>query len=326
MALSSPEDLKEFSPRTDLALEAHREAAGTAHRIPGVNVQEENRGEVVISRVTVQDEEAAGVMGKPPGNYITIEARGLRKRTQQVQEQVARCLADEIRRLVPQKPDLQVFVVGLGNWNATPDSLGPKVVESLLVTRHLPAYVPEDLRGGLGSICALAPGVLGITGIETVEIVEGVVSRIKPDVVVAIDALASRSIERILTTVQLADTGINPGSGVGNHRKGINQQTLGVPVIAIGVPTVVHAVTIAMDTINLLIQQLHATQPFYSYLDRLGNQDKQKLIRDVLSPYVGDLTVTPKEVDILIEDMSRILAGALNAAFHSRIRERQSIL
>lgn len=305
-------------PRTDLALETHQYARGTLRRLPGVDVQEERRGEIVLSRVIVEDEEGARTMGKPPGRYVTIEARTLRQRSQALQEAVGATLAEEIRALLP-APDAGIFVVGLGNWKATPDALGPKVVEKVTVTRHLPDYVPADLRGGLGSLCAVAPGVLGITGIETVEIVEGITSRIRPGAVIAVDALASRSIERILTTIQVSDTGINPGSGVGNHQKGINQETLGVPVIAVGVPTMVHAFTIAMDTVDLLIERLRTTHPFYSYLDRIEGGEKHGLIRDVLSPYVGDLMVTPKEIDVMVDDLAGVIAHGIDAAVHPQM-------
>lgn len=309
-------------PRTDLALETHQYARGTLRHIPGVDVQEERRGDIVLSRVIVQDEEGARVMGKPPGRYVTIEARTLRQRSQALQEEVGGILAEEVRSMLP-APDASIFVVGLGNWKATPDALGPKVVERVTITRHLPDYVPADLRGGLGSLCAVAPGVLGITGIETVEIIEGITSRIRPDAVIAVDALASRSMERVLTTIQVSDTGINPGSGVGNHRKGINRETLGVPVVAIGVPTMVHAFTIAMDTVDLLIQRLRTSHPFYSYLDRLESGEKQRLIQEVLSPYVGDLMVTPKEIDIMVDDLARVIAEGIDAAVHPRIAQQR---
>ncbi len=314
------------SPRTDLALEAFQHAAGTARRIAGALSQEERHGEVVISRVYVQTDEAAQALGKPKGTYVTIEARGLRRRNETLHEQVARLLAAELKRLLPNTGEAQVFVVGLGNRQATPDALGPKVVDQLLVTRHLPDYVPEDMRGGLGSLCALAPGVLGITGIETVEIIEGIVNRIRPDVVVAVDALAARNIERILTTIQIADSGLNPGAGVGNRHRAINQETLGIPVVAIGIPTVVHAYTIAMDALDHLIQRLRASDPFYSYLDRLGGTEKHRMAQEVLSPYVGDLMVTPKEVDMVVEDLSRVIAGGINAAVHRRVAERPNLL
>ncbi len=312
-------------PRTDLALESHQFARGRRSHIPGVDLQEERRGEVAVSRVIIQNDTGAQAMGKPAGTYVTIEARGLRKRSHELREQVARILASELRALLPEG-NPRVFVVGLGNWKATPDALGPKVVSHLVVSRHLADFVPEDLRGGLGSLCALAPGVLGITGLETVEIIEGLARRVSPDVVVAVDALASRSIERILTTVQISDAGIHPGSGVGNHRRAITRDTLGIPVIAIGIPTVVHAVTIAMDTVNLLVDRLKQAHPFYSYLDRLEGAEKQNVIHEVLSPFVGDLMVTPKEIDEMVDDLARVVAGGINAAIHPRVAAQNSIL
>lgn len=307
------------NPRTDLALEAHGYYSRRTGGIPGVDVRQEKQGEVSISRVRVLTPEAGQAIGKPPGNYITIEARGLRQRSETLKEQVARSVAAELGPLLNLGDDSHVLVVGLGNARATPDALGPKVVEELMVTRHLPDYVPEDLRGGLRPVSALAPGVLGTTGIETVEIIEGVAARVRPDVIVAIDALASRSIERILTTIQIADTGLNPGGGVGNRRRPLNRETLGIPVIAIGVPTVVHAVTIALDTIELLVQRLRTSHPFYSYLDRLDGNEKHDLVQEVLAPYVGDLMVTPKEIDMLVDDLAQVLAGGINAACHPRL-------
>ncbi len=311
-------------PRTDLALEAHEAARGRAARLPGVEFREERAGEVVVSSVTILDETGAAAMGKPPGRYVTIEARSLLRRDTEVREQVARRLAEELGRLLP-GPEARVFVVGLGNWKATPDALGPKVVARLLVTRHLADYVPADLQGGLGSLCALAPGVLGLTGLETVEIVEGVARRVSPDVVVAVDALAARSIGRILTTVQLSDAGIHPGSGVGNHRRALTRESLGIPVVAVGVPTVVHAFTIAMDTVDLLVQRLRATHPFYSYLDRLEGTRKHEVIQEVLHPFVGDLMVTPKEIDLLVDDLAEVVAAGINAAVHPRVRAQPSL-
>lgn len=318
--------LRDDSPRTDLALEAFQHAAGTARAIAGAVSREERHGEVTISRVYIQTDEAAQALGKPQGTYVTIEARGLRRRNEALHEQVARLVAAELKRLIPNAETAQVFVVGLGNRQATPDALGPKVVDQLLVTRHLPDYVPEDMRGGLGSLCALAPGVLGITGIETVEIIEGIVSRIRPDVLIAVDALAARSVERILTTIQIADSGLNPGAGVGNRRRAVNRETLGIPVIAIGIPTVVHAYTIAMDALDLLIRRLGSRDPFYSYLDRLGGTEKHRMAQEVLSPYVGDLMVTPKEVDMAVEDLARIIAGGINGAVHRRAAERPTLI
>jgi spore protease len=217
--------------------------------------------------------------------------------------------------------------VGLGNWNATPDALGPRVVENLLVTRHLGKQVPANLAGSLRPVAAIAPGVLGLTGIETGDVIRGIVDRIRPDAVIAVDALATRSIDRILRTVQIADTGIRPGSGVGNRRAGIDRDTLGVPVVAVGVPTVVSAATIAGDAIELLAQRLEEASPSAAdaLRDLLGD-DRHDVISEVLAPAVGDLMVTPKEIDILIDDMARIVSAGINAALHPQVAAQDLLL
>jgi len=306
--------------RTDLADEAREFIEGRRRaRIPGVDVEEARTSECHVTRVHVSTPEAAELMGKPPGHYVTIEAPGLLKRSRPIQEEVAQTFVRELHNLMPLDDGAEIFVAGLGNWQSTPDSLGPRVVGQLLITRHLHDYVPPELKGGLRSVAAVAPGVMGLTGIETGEIIWAITERIKPDVVVAIDALAAKSAERILTTIQLADTGIHPGSGVGNKRLAITKETLGVPVIAIGVPTVVHASTIAYDTIELLVEKFRGRAQFYEILREMDSDSRRELIDEVLAPSVGDLMVTPKEIDVLILEMSKVLAGALNAALHPRI-------
>jgi len=218
-------------------------------------------------------------------------------------------------RLLPPGEQRTTLVVELGKWNVTPDALGPKMVNELLVTRHLLSHAPESRADGLESVCAVAPGVLGLTGIETYEIITGVVEKVKPHVVVAIDALASRDVGRVGTTIQMADTGINPGSGLGNRRKALSQETLGVPVIAVGVPTVVYAATIAHATLDAA---LAATNDQKNSL-KLSDHRRKELIAEVLSPHLGDLVVTPKEIDALIESMAKVIAGAINVALHPRL-------
>lgn len=279
--------------RTDLAVEAVGARTG---RRRGVDIEERREGEVDVSRVRVTTRQAERLVGKPRGTYITLDAPGLLRRDTAVQEQVARLLARELGAMLDLRDDSHVFVVGLGNWNATPDALGPRVVSEVLVTRHLAAQVPRDLSGRVRTVSALAPGVLGLTGIETAEIIRGIVERTRPDVVVAVDALASRSVERLARTIQVADSGIHPGSGVGNRRSGIDREAIGIPVVAVGVPTVVHAATIAADTIDLLAEEL-AGQPDYASLRLLHGEEKRQLISRVLAPAVGDLMVTPKDLD-----------------------------
>lgn len=310
--------------RTDLAIEA-REIFGKGDKseIPGVRVDVERTEGITITRVTVEEEVGARIMGKAKGNYITLEVPGLKDNDKDLQENVSVALSKEIIKLIKLNNKSVILVVGLGNWNITPDALGPKVIEHLLVTRHIKEYIPDQIDEGVRSVCAIAPGVLGITGIETTEIIRGIVDKVKPDLVIAIDALASRKLERVNTTIQIADTGINPGSGVGNNRKQLSKETLGIPVIAIGVPTVVDAATMANDTIDLvidtMIKEANKESDFYKMLKDMNRDDKYKLIQEVLNPYFGNLMVTPKEVDRLIEDISVVIADGLNVALHPGI-------
>jgi len=301
--------------QTDLAMEV----LPSSRPCPGVLVEEARTDIAIITRVIVEDEIGAERMGKPPGVYVTIEAEGLRRTGRNVQEQIAVEFARELCNLLPGDTEAPVLIVGLGNWNATPDALGPRVVHDILITRHLHDQVPEEKRGGLRPVCALAPGVLGLTGIETGEIIRGVIDRVQPSFVIAVDALASRSIHRIGTTIQLTNTGIHPGSGVGNKRVGLTEETLGVPVLAIGVPTVVHARTIAWDVLDALEHRVQSDVRLMGALDTLDRDERARLIDEVLIPTVGDLMVTPKEIDLLIADVSRVVAGGLNVALHPNI-------
>jgi len=310
--------------RTDLAIEA-REIFGKGDKseIPGVRVDVERTEDITITRVIVEEEVGARIMGKAKGNYITLEVPGLKDNDKDLQENVSVALSKEIIKLIKLNNKSVILVVGLGNWNITPDALGPKVIGHLLVTRHIKEYIPDQIDEGVRSVCAVAPGVLGITGIETTEIIRGIVDKVKPDLVIAIDALASRKLERVNTTIQIADTGINPGSGVGNNRKQLSKETLGIPVIAIGVPTIVDAATMANDTIDLvldtMIKEANKESDFYKMLKDMNRDDKYKLIQEVLNPYFGNLMVTPKEVDRLIEDISVVIADGLNVALHPGI-------
>lgn len=305
--------------RTDLAVEARQFLTQQGHPVPGVTIEEEESQYAKVSWVKITSPAGAQAMGKPPGNYITIESRYLRQANRVVQEEIGQILARELEKLANLAPEATVLVVGLGNWHATPDALGPRVIDELMVTRHIAQYAPEELSEGLRTVCALAPGVLGITGIETGEIVKGIVQNVRPDLIIAIDSLAARSVDRVCTTIQLADNGINPGSGVGNKRLGITKETMGVPVIAIGVPTVVHASNIAYDVIETLLGQMKGELDL-GIMGRLGEADKRQLIRAVLGSEMGDLHVTPKEIDTLILNLSRVLAGALNVALHPAVK------
>ena len=315
--------------RTDLAIEARELLMGEVRQeIPGVQLDTEDVDGIHITRVEITTREAEKRMGKKQGKYITLEAPGLRQKNTELQEKVARHFTKELLSIINIDAKASVLVIGLGNWNVTPDALGPRVVKDLLVTRHILELQPETLGEGFRPVSALAPGVLGITGVETSEIIQGLVEKVKPDLLIAIDALAARNLSRLHTTIQIADTGITPGSGVGNKRLGISRETIGIPVIAVGVPTVVDAVTIADDLIShllaALMQEAGESSPVYKVVRSIAEGDKRAVMAEVLEPYGGRLMVTPKEIDTLVEDMARLLAGAINAALHPAIASEEA--
>lgn len=319
------------SKRTDLTLEAQelfkeqqlRQTPNEKSDPPGVEVENAGDDNIKITRVRVTSPTGEASIGKPMGNYITLEVPGLRYNDQELYENTCKALAKELASILKLGPKSTILIVGLGNWNVTPDALGPKVVSSVMVTRHLLEYVPDQVDEGVRPVCAVAPGVLGITGIETGEIVRGIVDKVKPDVIIAIDALASRKMERVNTTIQIADTGISPGSGVGNKRMELSKATLGVPVIAIGVPTVVDAATMANDTIDLVLDSMINQAPqgtdFYNMLKTIDRNEKYQMIQEVLQPYIGNLIVTPKEIDEVVERVSKVIANGLNISLHQGI-------
>jgi spore protease len=240
-------------------------------------------------------------------------------------EEIVKIMAKKLEKLRKLKKNSVILVVGLGNWNVTPDALGPKVVSKILVTRHLSEHLPEELHGMVRSVSAISPGVMGLTGIETSEIIRGVVDRVKPDLVIAIDALAARRTSRINATIQIGDTGVNPGHGMGNRRVALNEKTLGVPIIAIGVPTVVDAATLVNDTMDRMLAAMAKQAPkgteFFEMLMSLADEEKYHLIQEILNPYTGNMFVTPKEVDAVIERLSNIIANAVNLALHPGIKK-----
>lgn len=291
---------------TDLA----REAVELDPRLEGVTEEEEKDGEIGISRIRVSSEQAAQRLKKREGNYITLEAPSLVMRPLELFERLSKRIAEELTRLLPNLAEnATVLIAGLGNRGITSDSLGPRVVEQLFVTRHITQLMPEAFDHPLRSVCAIAPGVLGVTGVETVEIIKGIKEHVKPDIIIAIDSLAARRSVRIGTTVQIADTGISPGSGVGNMRAGIDSETLGVKVVAIGIPLVVYAATVAQDTIELIADEtgLH------------NDEEKLKeLAEKVISEHMGPMIMTPKDIDCMVNDMSRIIADGINMAIHTK--------
>lgn len=303
--------------RTDLAIES-REMYIKKHNkeIDGVITKEEKDGEIKYTTVTIENENGAEKIGKPIGNYITIDIPEFTVYDGEIMDDVSKVLGKILKKLVNIEKKQTALVVGLGNWQVTPDALGPKVVEKIMVTRHLETVMPDAMDDTVRSVCAIAPGVLGITGIETGEIIKSLVDKVKPNIVVCIDALASRRIERVNRTIQISDTGISPGAGVGNNRKEISEKTLGVKVIAVGVPTVVDAATIANDAIDLVIDELisksSSGKEFYNMLKDIDKSEKKMLIKEVLSANVGELIVAPKEVDMIIESLSKVISNGIN--------------
>ena len=320
-------ELRQYDVRTDLALEAKEMAqSGGDAPINGITTETIREDGITITRMSVDNEEGARAIGKMIGRYVTIEVPGLRNRDTELQDRVAGVFAREFEAFLDRigiHRGAKTLVVGLGNWNVTADALGPLVVENTLVTRHLFELMPDQVAPGYRPVSAVAPGVLGITGIESSDIVYGIASQIKPDLIIAIDALASKSVERVNTTIQIADTGIHPGSGIGNKRKGLTRDILGVPVIAIGVPTVVYASTIVNNCIELMAEhfrrQTDNAAPILGMLHSISAEDRLQLVKEVLQPMGHDLLVTPKEVDSFIEDIANIIASGLNAALHDAV-------
>lgn len=306
--------------RTDLALERrdlYRKANRLDKEIDGIETEEEENGpRIRTARVKVLNENGAQAIGKPVGSYITIDIQKLKVATEEDIQESAEVLAKELRKLLMEHsaPKDEILVVGLGNQYVTPDALGPKVINDIDVTRHILNYMPQVLSQDTRPVSAISPGVLGTTGIETLEILKGIVDNVHPKLLIVIDALASRSIERISSTIQLADTGITPGAGVGNTRKDLSKSTLGIPVVALGIPTVVDAATIAADSLDLFIQKLQQEANSNEFLNNLQEEDKYEMIKQVLVPEDYNFIVTPKEIDDLIENMSSVVARGINMA------------
>lgn len=313
-----------WRPRTDLASEAreiHREQS--QEEILGVSIDKQEIGDVLITRVEVINDDGADAIGKPKGKYITLESSGLRKADADFKDEMSKLLAKELKAVVPERENMKVLVVGLGNRDITPDSLGPKVVSKVFVTRHLFKFYNKKEDIDVIEMSAVSPGVMGTTGLEISEVVKGIVDHSKPDIVIAVDALASRKVERINSTIQISTSGIKPGSGIGNERKALDESNLGVPVIAIGVPTVVDAATLTNDTIELVInafsKHTKVGSQFYNMLKELKKEEKYELIKEVLEPYSANIIVTPKGVDEIIVNLSQIIANGINIALHPGI-------
>lgn len=316
--------LDKYNIRTDLALEMKERFESDHVEVKGVIVEEyyDEELEIKITNVEITTEKGAKVMEKPVGTYITIEAPNMSEPDDDYHREISQILSTQIQQLLPIKAELSVLVVGLGNRMVTPDALGPDVVDNLCVTRHIVREYGKYAMGKeeVNLVSALVPGVMGQTGMESVEIVKGVVEETKPDCVIVIDALAARSTKRLSRTIQIADTGIHPGSGVGNHRRAMNESTLGVPVIGIGVPTVVDAATIVNDTMENFIEAMESSEMLKGVgkvLKSYDSNEKYELIKELIAPHLNGMYVTPKNVDETVKRISYTLSESLNMLFHS---------
>ena len=309
-----------YNFRTDLALErrdVYKETNNIKGEIDGIISEEEEVSKTIkVTRVNVINENGAKSIQKPIGTYTTIDVEKMRNITEEEISKISNTMSEELKKLINKhvgKTD-EILIVGLGNEYSTPDSLGPKVVREVDVTRHIFKYLPQFVEDGDREVSAIAPGVLGVTGIETQEILKGIVDNVKPKLIIAIDSLASKSIDRISSSVQLSDTGIIPGAGVGNRRRELSKETLGIPVIGIGIPTVVELATLVSDGIDIFIKTLQEKAESNDYLNKLKENDKYEEVKEALNVGEYNMIVTPKEIDDLIENMKNIVARGINYA------------
>lgn len=319
--------VEKYNIRTDLALEEKERFESDQVEVQGVVLEEEydKEREIRVTTVRIETENGAKTMGKPVGTYLTIEAPNLSSPDEgihrEVSEELAKYLIEVMEKIIPESEhDKEVLVIGLGNRQATPDALGPYVADNLNVTRHIVKEygkyaAPEEMNC---VVSAIVPGVMALTGMETAEIIKGVVRETKPDLLIVIDALAARNSRRLNRTIQIADTGINPGSGVGNYRNAITKETIGVPVIAIGVPTVVDAVTIVSDTMENLLSALETSESLKGVglvLGGYSEAEKYELIKELIAPNLNSMFMTPKDIDETVKRLSYTISEGLNLAF-----------
>lgn len=315
--------IEKYSIRTDLALEDKERFESDNVEVQGVSLKEDydEKREIKVTTVKIETENGAKVMRKPVGTYITMEAPNMAVPDEDYHDEISGELAKFLARFIKKdKEDFSVLVVGLGNRKVTPDALGPYVVDNLNITRHI---VKEYGKYAMGEenvhlVSAIVPGVMAQTGMETVEIIKGIVRETKPDMMIAVDALAARSSKRLNRTIQITDTGINPGSGVGNHRNAITKDTVGIPVVAIGVPTVVDAATIVNDTMENLILALESSETLRGVgvvMQGYNAAEKYELVKELISPHLNGLFVTPKDIDETVKRISYTISEALNMLF-----------
>lgn len=301
-----------FQVRTDLALEA-RESIGDADgELRGVNVEEYYREQedIRVTKVTIDTKNGAKAMGKPMGIYVTMEVPAMVEADEDYHREISKCLAEELLKLMPEgEQEQNVMVVGLGNREVTADALGPQTVDNLFITRHIVREYGKAAYNcsKMNLLSALEPGVMARTGMETAEIVKGVVSETRPDVLIVVDALAARSTKRLNRTIQITNTGIQPGSGVGNHRNALTKQSLGIPVIAIGIPTVVDSATIVMDAMEKLLEG--------------EDSDVARLLNRQTPPFpeLNNMYMTGKDIDSVVKRISFTVSEGINIAMEMRM-------
>ena len=295
--------------RMDLAVEM-KEEIQRDEPIHGVHVMTKNNGDTDIKevRIVVENEQGAMQLGKPVGNYITLESEQLRRADEEFHKPMMEVLARHLRQFVGNKK--RIMVAGLGNREVTPDALGPFVIDNLYVTRHL---LKEGIITHSVEMSAIAPGVMAQTGMEAVTVLKALIDEIKPELLIVIDALAARESDRLNKTIQLADTGITPGSGVGNHRDAINEESVGVPVLAIGVPTVIAVPTIVNDAMDVLVEAI-GKQSAKNVLKKFNEEERYQLACEMVTPYLEDMFVTPKDIDEAVKRISYTISEAINQA------------
>lgn len=328
--------VEKYRIRTDLAMEQKERFESDHVEVSGVVLEEEydEEKEIKITTVRIETENGAKAMGKPVGTYLTLEAPNMAAADEGYHREISETLAGFLEKYMKdteenQEKGYSVLVVGLGNREVTPDALGPYVVDQLNVTRHIVQEYGRYAvgKGGSRIVSAIVPGVMAQTGMESAEIIRGIVNETTPDLIMVIDALAARSTKRLNRTIQISDAGIHPGAGVGNHRSEITKDTMGIPVIAIGVPTVVDAATIVNDTMENFITALETSETLKGVgvvLQGYNSAEKYELVKELIAPHLNGMFVTPKDIDDTVRRISYTISEAMNMLFAGKEKIMQS--
>lgn len=331
--------VEKYTIRTDLAMEQKERFESDHVEVSGVVLEEEydEEREIKITTVRIETENGAKMMGKPVGTYLTLEVPDMASADDGYHREISETLAgflekyvenEETKKEYSKEKGCSILTVGLGNREVTPDALGPYVVDQLNITRHmLQEYGRYGVEEESRIVSAIVPGVMAQTGMETAEIVQGVVKETTPDLIMVIDALAARSTKRLNRTIQISDAGIHPGAGVGNHRSEITKDTMGIPVIAIGVPTVVDAATIVNDTMENFITALETSETLKGVgvvLQGYNSAEKYELVKELIAPHLNGMFVTPKDIDDTVRRISYTISEAMNMLFAGKEKIMQS--